>query len=1425
MVICLEYTGNTTPSDELQCLFNQLIFKPGSILRHTMDIQLFSTYLPMDRRQALALGQPLEERENGVALLVDIAGFTPMAHALTSTLGPQRGVEELSGILNSIYEPLIDQVHYYGGSILGFSGDGFSCWFADDTGSQAVSCALGMQKEMAAVDAIPLSDSDVATIEMKIGIAAGPVRRLLVGDPNIQRLDIAVGTTLDRMAQAEKAAEPGEVIVGPEIASNLGELLRLAKWRGEFGVVADLVMGVPPAPWPDLPGNELDIEQIRPYLLPPVFERLKADQGEFMSELRPAVMLFLGFAGIDYEHHHAGHQLDTFICSVQRVLQRYGGYLLDLTIGDKGSSLYAPFGPLKAHEDNVPRVIAAAQELLRLPSELDLGIALRIGISQGWVRSGSQGSSARRAYCAVGHEVNVASRLMELASPGQILCSQRIFEATEGNWRFDSLGSVAVKGLSDPMPVYRPLGPRSTPVLHSKKTLVGRSHELKAITELLAETKSGKSQLLLLEGEAGIGKSRLLVELIKLAEMDDINCMVGTGQSIESRTAYYAWRGVLNSYFDLNEGMELSERQQRVTQRVASVNPVLAERASLLNDILLLDLPEPDMIQTFDASLRHESLTTLIIDLLLAATENGPMAIILEDAHWMDSVSWEMALSVIRAMPDEPLLLVLALRPIPESQSDALGYNTLVALRNSRVLQLEAMTPRETHALAAVQLGLKSDSISDEVTELLCEKAGGNPFFVEELVYALLDRGVLVADGGHYILADSQAWKESIPDTVEGIVLSRIDRLPLEEQVTLKVAAVIGRGFSYQTLRDVHPQQILEDLLQTQLSNMINQDLTLLESLEPELSYIFKHVITQQVAYDTLLFSQRRELHKRVAGWYEKYYRKNLAPYYSLLAYHWGQAEDIARERQYSWLAGIHAAAQFANTEAVVYFSHALALTSKDELMKRYELLLAREALYNIQGDRNNQAQDLAKLEELTGILAVETQAKGRQTALDPSQAAGIKAEVALRQADYYEAISDFEASIAAAKSAIELAGEAEDIIREARGALHWGRILSLQGEANAAQAQFQRSLALSKKAKSRQLEAESVRSLGRVAAFYNGQYDAAKDYLKHALDICQEIGDRKGEGSSVGYLGVVSWSQGDYAEASNYYQQALNIFRQIGDRMSESIALTNLGGVCAEQGDYVRAIACFEEDLRISREIGSVGGESTPLCNLGIVAHRLGDYTTAHSNYVQALDISQKVGNRRSESEALAYLGLLHHHLGDDSAAVEKSEQALEISREIATPDVEGYVLTHLGHALAALNRLSQASSVYTKALELRRELGQEHLAMESIAGLVRVSLLKGDLSQAKEWTEEILNYLGLDTTSTSLQHRLEGTNEPCLVYMSCYRSLQAAQDPRAAQVLSAANDLLEEYAAKVDDDALRHSFLENIRVHREITAEQEAL
>jgi class 3 adenylate cyclase/tetratricopeptide (TPR) repeat protein len=1365
----------------------------------------------MDRRQALGAGKDLPDRTQGTALFADISGFTPLTAALVEELGPQRGAEELIRQLNLVYGALIAELHLYRGSVIGFSGDAITCWLDGDDGSRATACALAMQEAMEQFSAVETPSGTIVTLGVKVAAVTGPVRRFLVGDPKIQGLEALAGVTMDRMAAAEKQAERGEVIVGAEVADQLSDQAVIREWREgpdgkRFAIISELLHQVPATPWPDTTAVKDEVAQA--WIFPPVYQRLMEGQSEFLAELRPAVALFIKFTGIDYDQDEdAGNKLDTYVRWVQEVVTGYEGYLVDLTVGDKGSYLYAAFGAPIAHEDDPARAVAAALQLSSPPPNLAFIQGVQMGISQGRMRAGATGGPARRTYAVMGNEVNVAARLMGKAESGQILVSGRVAKAAP-RFQFQDLGAIPLKGLSQPMPILAALDRKlkaedGTLKGRALAPIVGRTTEREVLAQRLESLLANKpGGPIIIEGEAGIGKSRLAADLLEKTQVAGITALLGGGQSIEQQTPYRAWRDILTGLLEIGGVTDPIARQGQARDLVQNVAPDQLPRLPLLNDILSLGLPENDLTESLDPALRQQSLFLLVTALLQAKAREQALILVLEDAHWLDSLSWEMAVHLSRALAitGVPFLLVTVTRPLDEHVTASKHLSTLQAMEGSETLVLGALSASDTLALVTFRLGLPEGGLPETVSELVKERAGGNPFFAEELVFTLRDQGLIrveTQDGETRCLVDDALGEATrdLPDTVQGLVLSRIDRLPPEQQLTLKVAAVIGRTFPYTPLQHTLQQHSdIDDLtLKSHLDDLAILDLTPLDTPEPELTYIFKHITTQEVAYQTMLFAQRRQLHRTVAGWYEGTYGETedeLAPYLSLLVHHYHYAEEPGQERHYAKRAGQHAAAQFANAEAVRYLGRALELTDEEDLRERYDLLLSREIVYDLQGNRELQQQDLSTLVSLTEALSD----KGRQ------------AEVALRQAYYSEVTSDYPTAIAATETAV---AQAQDVRSEAAAYLQWGRTLWLQGEYEPARTQLELALEKAQDGSLDQVKADSLRNLG-IVALNQGNYAEAEKYLNQAVSVCQESGYRASESKSLNSLGNVLVEQGSYAEACAHYEQALFVYRETGDRRGEGMVLFNLGATSADQGDYGAAMSYYEQCVLIFREVDDPVMVGYVLNNLGLVYLYLGEYDQGQSSFEQALGIFRQAGDRRVEGVVLCSFSLILHQMGRDDVARDHSQQALSIAQQVGDQATEAEALTNLGHALVELGDLDGATDTYQRGLSLRRELGEDNMATEPLAGLARLALAQKNLLLALAHVEEILDHLQ--------EGSLEGAYEPLRIYLTCYQVLRANQDPCASEILTTAVEMLLERAARIEDEETRRSFLENVATHREI-------
>ncbi len=1321
---------------------------------------LLSAFIPIDRRQTLFRRRSLPVRSRGAAMIADLARFTPLSAALVDAWGPEKGAEEITRTLSLAFTQLIAEVHQMHGSVIGFSGDALTCWFGNDDGRRAVYAGLRMQASMEALDGIRLPDGRIFPLEVKVTAAAGEATRLLVGDPHEYRLEVLTGAAISRLAAGARHTRPGEVLVDEAIHRALKDDLQADSWRtmpDGARFVCARSLNNPPRPhrWEaTLPFFREEVT--RPWILPAVYARLQTQSDYLGGELRPVVSMFVNLEPPEPEDEQYSW-LDGYVRWVQRILHRYEGALFNINNDDKGLHLHIVFGAPLAHADDVLRALSTAQALMAPPKPHRPRV--RVGIARGRAYAGAYGSIARQCYDVLGETVNLAARLMEAAPPGGILCDQNTFQAARKHWKFESLPPIAMKGRAAPVHAYRPQTPRRQHAAQPLNAMVGREEELGVLHTAFAQMQQGAVRLVLIEGEAGIGKSRLLRAWLGGPALSGQRVLTGAGQSIEQHTPYRAWYDVLAAFFGLHEDMPAAGRRERVRAWVQEHAPEQMPRLPLLNELLRVDFPHNELTDSLTPTLRQQNLVILVGALLHSAP--GPLVLVFDDAHWMDSLSWELLLKTVHTLQARrrPALLVVSLRPLDASHPRRTYLSALSEQPGVQRLRLRSLPPHAMRALIASRLGVPEAGLPAPLVRLVQRRGGGNPFYVEELLHTLREKRLIWVEqtiqGPRCILsADFERASQTIPPTLQGLILARIDKMPPERQLVLKVASVIGRTFAYALLRDA-----LQDILPSVLSNLrqelellSEQDLTQEETPAPNLTYVFKHIITQETSYQTLLFSQRRRLHRMVAEWYERHFQPEdngfLPP---LLVHHYHHAEEREKEKRYARMAGEQALEQHAHSEALAYFRRALELTPPTEGEARFQILLGLEECHHWMGNRKAQENILREIETAAALM----------------QRRHWQAEGALRRARYGRAVGDYEAVITAAKQVLALFPQTGFHRYKAQAHYEWGNAL-----------------------------------------WQHGAYDEAMRHLEQALHLNDHQPNSPISVLALKGLGALYNERGENENARTCYEQALRIARRIGDRRGEAAALGNLGNLLSDQGDHLQARELYLQALEIYRQVASWRAQSMVLNNLGALAYYLGNYAEAQDFYEQSLHIKWKIQDRPGEGMTLANLGGLFYAMGDYGNALAYSDKALEILRDLSLPFWEALALQWRGDTYLALQDWPQAVETFSRCVELRRAQGHTAMLMESLAGLAAAQAGGGNLEAARAALDEVLPRLN--------EAALEGAVDPLRVYWRVYETLRALDSPKARAVLKAGCRLLSRRARAIRSKPERRAFLRNVPEHR---------
>jgi adenylate cyclase len=1185
-----------------------------------------AAYLPIDRRLALAEGRELAARARGAALFADISGFTPLTEMLARELGRQRGAEELTVYLNRVYDALITELYHYGGTVICFSGDAITCWFDETVPAQAVAtpepaalrataAALAMQQAMQQFSALQVTGGHIISLAVKTAVTAGPVCRFVAGDPQIMLVDVLAGATLERLAAAEQQAQQGDVVLDEETAVSLGNTVQIGVWRTaqatgkRYAVITGLTTLPAPTPWPPLPANSLPHEQIRPWLLPPVYRQLQAGQGEFLAELRPAVALFLRFQGIDYDDDPAAPQkLDQLVRQVEAIFVKYEGNLLQLTIGDKGSFLYGAFGAPIAHEDDVDRTAAAALELQALPAQLGFLSPLQIGIAYGRMRTGAYGSPLRRTYGVLGDATNLSARLMQAAQPGEILVSTEAHSRASDHFVWEALPAMSVKGKREPVTPFRLVDMKAQPGPHLLEAryalpMVGRERELALITERLAAARQGQGQIVAITAESGMGKSRLLAEVIRWSRQQGFADYMGECQSYAANTSYYAWQPIWRSLLGLQtEEARLPPAQQieRVAGTLRQIDPALIGRMPLLNKVLNLSIPDNDLTGSLSAKLRKSSRETLLAELVQTKAQQQPLLLVLEDCHWLDPMSRDLLAAIGRAVANLPVCLLLVYRPLTTPESlpvTRLPYFTEV--------NLTEFTEAEAEQLIRLKLAQRfgeTAALPKALFDRIIERADGNPFYIDELVNYLQDQGL----DFHNTAALTQM---DLPGSLHSLILSRMDRLGEGEKATMKVASVIGRVFPAAALWGVYPQLGTAEQIKANLSVLSELELTPLDTPEPELSYIFKHVVIQEVAYESLLYRTRAMLHEEIGRYLETQYPNELDQQIHLLAHHYGHSENEAKKREYLLRAADQSRADYANSTAIDYYRRVLPLLPAAE---QPPVLRRLGTVYELLGEW----QEAERRYRQAMALADDLKDLGERSWCEAAMA-----ELLRKQGQYEQA-----------QTWLDQAHEGFTIVGDQAGV---GQVLHYTG----------------------------------TIAAQRGAHEQAQHCYEQSLAIRRQIGDERRAAYLLGNLGILARQQGQPEQALSRYEEALALRRELGDRWGIANCLNNMGNVNVDLGRYEAARAQLEEALAIQRELGDRYMVGNALNNLGNVARAQADYGRALALYRESLEIYGVLQDKWALAYLLEDLGWLLAQQGQGGVALQLVGAASTMRQEIGAP------------------------------------------------------------------------------------------------------------------------------------------------------------
>jgi class 3 adenylate cyclase/tetratricopeptide (TPR) repeat protein len=944
-----------------------------------------------------------------------------------------------------------------------------------------------------------------------------------------------------------------------------------------------------------------------------------------------------------------------------------------------GDGLMALFGAPVALEDHALRGVQAAlaiRETLsgyseQLKRERGVELQLRLGLNTGLVVVGRIGDDLRMDYTAVGDTTHLASRVQGVAEPGTIVITEATHRLVERYVLIEGLEPVSVKGRSEPVRVYRVIGRRrertrlEVSVDRGLTALVGREQDLAVLHESLARVRAGRGRVVGIVGEPGVGKSRLLYELHKSLEGERLTWLEGHCVAYGQTTPYLPILGMLRTNFQIEEDDNPLQIQEKLRQGIQRLDPTLFGTLPFLAD--MFGLPDAnEVLKHLDPKDKRQKTFEAIRALTVAGSERRLHVLIVEDLQWIDTISEDYLTFLAAGLAGVPILLLTTQRPGYTVRWADKTYYTQIAL--------DLLGERETETLTAALLGTRH--LPSDLMRIVHQKADGNPLFVEEITASLRERGMLVRRNGE-ILWTGGAPVE-FPSTIQDIIRARIDRLEEPVKRTVQAAAVIGREFGLRLLTRISEEA---SEVQHYLESLTRAELIYETRFFPELEYAFKHAVTQEVIYQSLLAKRRKDLHGAIGRAIEELYANRRDEHAPILAYHYARSEQQEKAIEYALLAGDQAARLYANAEATTYYEQAL------------------------------------------------TMGRG----LPPSPAAHCaEIDAALKLAAVGMTRQHIERDQRNVERARALAEQIQDEARLAQG-LYWqGRLRYVLGDSAKAIEYAGQSLEIADRLGDENLAAPPVNLMAR--AYWRSDPPKARRMIERSVEQMSRLGNKGEEATAAGFAALPFAAAGEFDRALAYADRGLMLAQEIQNPLAEAAAYQYRGTLHDQWGDYARAI----EDYECARRVAE---QASDLFRIYIVkfwesrAHtRAGDASRGRALAEEGFALAERIGTRFVLAQGKASLAEALLCLGELDEACRVSREALTLSEE--SGDVLGAAVAH--RILAeSLVRLGTLDSQWQREILAAMRIQQDAEALPELArtylSYARLLTTAGDIHEAR--------------------------------------------------------------------------------------------
>ncbi len=1017
----------------------------------------------------------------------------------------------------------------------------------------------------------------------------------------------------------------------------------------------------------------------------------RATKGRLAGERKIITALFADMAAStaliqDLDPEEARGLIDPVLALMMDAVHHYEGYVAK-SLGD---GILAMFGAPIAHEDHPQRALYAAlrmqEEMRRYADQIRLeqGIALqiRVGIHTGEVVVRSvHNEDLHIDYDPIGQSIHLASRMEGIATPGSTIVSEATFRLVEGYFEFRPLGATRIKGLSEPICVYEVLGNgplRTRLQVAARRGLagfVGRKAELETLAHALGQIQGACGQLVGVVGEPGVGKSRLFLEFRQRCQKDILvldTFSVSHGKAF----AYLPLIELLRNYFQISPKDDERGRREKITGKVLTLDRALED--CLLYLFSLLGVSEPDsLLLKMDVKIRRQRTFEAIKRLLVRESLDQPVVLIVEDLQWLDRETEAFLNFFSDSVAGARILLLVNYRP---EYQHSWGQKTWYTQ-----LRLDPLGQTEAGELLRSLLGDEATLAS--LKPRIMQQTEGNPFFIEEVVQTLVEEKVLSGESGHYHL-EQVPTDLHIPTTVQGVLSARIDRLAVAEKELLQTLAVIGKEFPWSLVQRVVDLQ--DDATRRLLSRLQAGEFLYERPAFPEVEYTFKHGLTQEVAYNSLLLERRRELHGQTALAIETLYQTALEDHYSELAHHFSRSGNTEKAVEYLHRAGKQAAQRSANQEAIGQFSDALALLQRlPDVPERahHELALQIDLGHAYMATKGFGSREVEATFTRALTLCRELG--------EPPQLFSVL--VGLRR--FYTLRADFRMARELGARLLDMARSAADpaLLMQAHGAL--GATLFFQGELEASRKHCEQGFALYDREQHRSHTLLYGIDPGTLALdfiawtlWYRGYPDQALATCQQALALAEEVPVPYSLADPMIFRAEIHCLRHEVQAAKEWAEAVITLAREQGFQYWLARATVLHGWALAEQGQHEAGVTEIRQAMLDYR---STGGEMLRPFFLGLLAAALGkagDTRAALEVLAEALLLVDKTGERFYEAQLTRLKGefILEQAATAGTSATAREDAEACFQQAIAVARTQGARSLELG-AVTSLCRLWQ--------------------------------------------------------------------------------------------------------------------------------------